>query len=490
MSRLATAINTVLWSNVLIYILLAAGIFFTISLGFAQIRHLPKMFKLLFDSKASDKGMSAFQALSLAISGRVGTGNIVGVATAIYFGGPGSVFWMWVLAFLGSATTFAEGALAQLYKEEIHGEYRGGPAFYITKGIKIKGLGKILGILFAVAALIAQAVLMTGIHANAISSSLEQAFHIPAVATAIGVALLLALIIFGGAKRIAKTAEILVPVMSVLYIVVALVIMAVNISKLPAVFSLIMTCAFGTNSMLGGMVGSAIAWGVKRGIYSNEAGMGTAPHPSAAAETSHPAKQGLLQSLSVYIDTMIVCTCTALIILLTDSYNVTDGTSHIVNHLGESVEYGVAYASAAVNTIMPFGAQFVAVCLFLFAFTTIMAQYYNGETNMKYFLNERNDKVFVLVLRLAFVVSVFSGGIYTADTAWAWGDVGAAIMIYANVIGMVFLCMTPRKLLKDYERQLRERKAPVFHPRDIGVTNAPIWDKINKLQKVSKGGLG
>lgn len=275
------------------------------------------MLRLLFDGKSSDKGVSSFQAFAIAISGRIGTGNIAGVATAIAMGGPGAVFWMWVIAFLGSASAFVEATLGQVYKQVINGQYRGGPAYYIEKGLGIKWYA----ILFAIATVLSTAIFLPGVQSNSIALSMQNAFDVPVAYTGAGIVILLGLIIFGGVKRIGKVAEIVVPFMAGGYILMAIVIMILNLSEIPSVFSLIVRSAFDLEPAFGGIFGMAVAWGVKRGIYSNEAGQGTAPH-AAAAEVSYPAKQGLVQAFSVFVDTLFVCTATAFMILFTGKYIV------------------------------------------------------------------------------------------------------------------------------------------------------------------------
>lgn len=297
-------INDIVWSEALVILCLGTGLFFSFRLKFPQVRLFKEMIRLLFGTKKSKEGISSFQAFTLAISGRIGTGNIAGVATAIAMGGPGAVFWMWTIAFLGSASAIIEATLAQTYKEVSKGEFRGGPAYYILKGLKTKPFA----VLFALATIISCGFLLPSVQSNSIALAVEKAFNVDTVYTAVGVCLLLALIIIGGVKRISSVAEVVVPFMAISYIVMAMIIIGLNIDKVPEMFSLILSSAFGADATFGGIVGSAISWGVQRGIYSNEAGQGTAPHAAAAAEVSHPYKQGLVQGFSVYVDTLFVCT--------------------------------------------------------------------------------------------------------------------------------------------------------------------------------------
>ncbi|HWO97191.1 MAG TPA: alanine/glycine:cation symporter family protein [Bacillus sp. (in: firmicutes)] len=478
MEQIVSWLNSVLWSTTMIYFCLGVGLLFSILTRFLQIRLVKDMIVQMFQGKSSDAGVSSFQALSLTLSGRVGTGNIAGVATAIAFGGPGAVFWMWVMALLGAATSFIECTLAQIYKVKQDGEYRGGPAYYIEKGIGWKWYG----VLFAVAALVAMSVLMPGVQSNSIASGLENAFDLSPTVTGSVLVILLAIIIFGGVKRIANVAQYVVPFMALGYILLALIIMAMNIGELPGVFALIFKSAFALDSAFGGMLGMAVLWGVKRGVYSNEAGQGTGPHGAAAAEVSHPAKQGLVQAFSIYIDTLLVCSATAFMILFTGMYNTQapDG-SYIVNNLGD-VEPGPGYTQAAIETVLPgFGAGFVAIALFFFAFTTIMAYYYIAETNIAYLLRGKNSKWAVLGLKIVILAVTFYGSVKTAALAWALGDIGLGIMVWLNLIAILILAKPALAALKDYENQKKQGLDPVFDPEKLGIKNADYW--VNEYKK-------
>ncbi|MCD7036445.1 alanine:cation symporter family protein [Metabacillus sp. GX 13764] len=473
MADFVAKLDGILWSTPVIYILLGVGLLFSILTRFLQVRHIKDMVLLMFQGKSSEAGVSSFQALAIALSGRVGTGNIAGVATAIAFGGPGAVCWMWVIAFIGASSAFVESTLAQIYKEKHNGQYRGGPAFYIEKGIGWKWFA----VLFAFAALIAMAVLMPGVQANSIALGMKNAFGINPAITGAVVVILLGLIIFGGTKRIAKTAQLIVPFMALGYIILSLVIIFMNITELPNVIGLIFRSAFGADSAFGGLVGMAVSWGVKRGIYSNEAGQGTGPHPAAAAEVSHPAKQGLVQAFSVYIDTLFVCSATAFMMLFTGMYNTQakDG-SFIVNNL-KGIQAGPGFTQAAIDKVIPgFGAGFVAIALFFFAFTTIMAYYYIAETNITY-LFRKNTKWTTLVLKIVLMAATFYGSVKTAEVAWALGDAGLGIMVWLNVIAILILAKPALVALRDYEKQKKQGLDPVFDPKALGIKNATYWEK-------------
>jgi AGCS family alanine or glycine:cation symporter len=471
MDKIINEINNLVWSNALIVLCLGVGIYFSISTKFLQVRYFREMIRLLFDGKSSDKGVSSFQAFAIAISGRIGTGNIAGVATAIAMGGPGAIFWMWVIAFLGSASAFVEATLGQVYKQVNNGEYRGGPSYYIEKGLGMKWYA----ILFAIATVISTALLLPGVQSNSIALSVENAFQIPVAYTGGAVALLLALIIFGGVKRIGKVAEIVVPFMAGGYIIMALIIIALNISSVPAVFGLIFRSAFDIEPAFAGIFGLAVAWGVKRGIYSNEAGQGTAPHAAAAAEVSHPAKQGLVQAFSVYVDTLFVCTATALMILFTGKYNVANPNGGFIVENIPGAKIGAEYTQMAIASHFPsLGAGFIAVALLFFAFTTIMAYYYIAETNLSY-LDKSGNKWIKNGLRILILVATFYGAVKTAESAWTLGDIGVGIMAWLNVVAIVLLRKPALKVLKDYERQRKAGKDPVFIAKEVGIENTDQW---------------
>jgi AGCS family alanine or glycine:cation symporter len=465
------AINNIIWSDALIILCMGAGVYFSITTRFLQVRYLKEMVRLLFDGKSSDKGVSSFQAFAIAISGRIGTGNIAGVATAIAMGGPGAVFWMWLIAFLGSASAFIEATLGQVYKQVNNGQYRGGPAYYIERGLGIKWYA----VLFAVATVASTAMFLPGVQSNSIALSMQNAFNVPVAYTGLGVVILLAMIIFGGVKRIGKVAEIVVPFMAGAYILMALIIMALNFTQIPSVFALIIRSAFDLEPAFAGIFGMAVSWGVKRGIYSNEAGQGTAPHAAAAAEVTHPAKQGLVQAFSVYVDTLFVCTATAFMILFTGKYNVANPAGGFLVENIPGATIGAEYTQFAIASHFPsLGAGFVAVSLLFFAFTTIMAYYYIAETNLSY-LDKKGNKWLLNGLRALMLVATFYGSVKTAEAAWTLGDIGVGIMAWLNVVAILLLRKPAMKVFRDYERQKKEGKDPVFKAKDVGITNTDQW---------------
>ncbi|MEK4230405.1 alanine/glycine:cation symporter family protein [Solibacillus sp. FSL H8-0538] len=474
-------LNGILWGPVMIYGILIVGLLFSTLTKFVQVRLIKDMFVLMFKGEKSDAGVSSFQAMSIALSGRVGTGNIVGTASAIAFGGPGAVFWMWVTAFIGASTAYIESTLAQIYKEKKNGTYRGGPAFYIEKGTGQRWFG----ILFAISAILAVAVLMPGVQANAIAGAVTNAFGIEPWITGLVTIVFLGIIIFGGVKRIANVAQVLVPFMALAYLLVAGIIIIMNITAVPEVLSLIVRSAFNSDAIFGGMIGSAIFWGVKRAIYSNEAGQGTGAHPAAAAEVSHPVKQGLVQAASVYIDTILVCSATALMILFMGTYNTNNGSAdgELIVEYAPGITYS-GFTQAAVNGAFPslnnFGSGFVAISLFFFAFTTLMAYYYIAETNVSYMLEGKAEKIGIFIMKFVLLASAFYGTVKTSDLAWAFGDAGLGLMVWINVIAMLILMKPALVALKDYEKQKKEGKDPTFHPEKLGIKNADFWIQYNK----------
>jgi alanine or glycine:cation symporter, AGCS family len=465
-------LNNLIWSPAPIYLCLGAGLYFSVRTRFLQVRHFGHMARLLFRGKASDRGVSSFQAFSLAVSGRVGTGNIAGVATAIAMGGPGAVFWMWVIAFLGASSAFVEAALAQIYKEEIGGQYRGGPAYYIERGLRMKWYA----VLFALSTVLATGFFLPGVQANSIATAVHNAFSVPPAITGGGIVVLLGLLIFGGVKRLGRAAQLLVPLMAAGYIVMAVVVMAVHIGEVPAILALIIKSALGAEAGFGAMVGMAVSWGVKRGIYSNEAGQGTAPMAAAAAEVKHPAAQGLVQAFSVYVDTWFVCSATAFMILLTGKYNVNDPAGGFLHEGLPGVETGPAFTQAAVDSVIPgIGGAFVAIALFFFAFTTLMAYYYFAETNIAYLRKQAPSPRLFNTLRILFLAVVFYGTVRSADLAWAMGDIGVGLMAWLNIIAILLLTRPALACLRDYEAQLKAGTEPRYIARMAGVDNATYW---------------
>lgn len=490
MQDIVNAINGVIWSPVLIYLCLAAGLFFSIMTRFMQVRHIKEMWRLLFTPNDTNKGISSFQALAISLSGRVGTGNIAGVAAAIGFGGPGAVFWMWMVAFLGAATAYVESTLAQIYKEEDGDQFRGGPAYYIEKAMGQKWYA----IIFAISTILACGLLLPGIQSNSIGNAIVTAFgsgemvntgmglmSSAKIATGTLICIILGFIIFGGIKRIAMVAQVIVPFMALAYIIIALVIVGLNIDQLPGIIAMIVGDAF--TPMAG--IGAAIGWGVKRGVYSNEAGQGTGPHAAAASNVAHPAQQGLVQAFSIYVDTLFVCSATAFMILITGVYNVHDpaGAGFLIQNLSPDVAANSpAFTQLAIESTLPgLGKPFIAFALFFFSFTTILAYYYIAETNVSYLRRSINIPGLVSLLKFGVLASVFYGTVKTADLAWGLGDIGVGLMAWLNIIGILiifFMAKPAMKALKDYETQKNNKVENYeFDPEKLGIKNAHYWVK-------------
>lgn len=506
MSDVLSAINSVIWSDWLVYLCLATGVYFSVRSRFLQVRHMKGMVQQLLNGEKSADGVSSFQALAMSLSGRVGTGNVAGVATAIAFGGPGALFWMWAVAFLGASTSFIECTLGQIYKarDPQTGEYRGGPAYYFSRAFAhTKGAGffKVYGYVFAAVTVLACGVLMPGVQANSMATAIEGAWTVPAWLVAIGAAVVLALVIVGGVKRIASVASFVVPFMALGYIVLALVVVFVNASELPAMFALVFRSAFGMDAALGAIIGLAVMWGVKRGVYSNEAGQGTGPHAAAAAEVSHPAKQGLVQAFAVYIDTLFVCSATGFLVLSTGAYRVFSGGSEDGEVLAEggllsaTATVGPQYVQTGFDSVFPgFGAAFIAVTLIFFCLTTIIAYYYMAETNLRFLLGKSSNtliagtraslgRVTTVALQVSVILAVAYGCVNTAADAWTMGDIGVGLMAWLNILGILVLQKPAFKALKDYERQLKLGLDPVFDPRPLGITGATFWESYKPAER-------
>jgi AGCS family alanine or glycine:cation symporter len=438
----------------------------------------------------SDAGTSSFQSFAMALAGRIGTGAIAGVATAIFYGGPGAVFWMWMIGLLGAATAFCESTLGQIYKERVKGEYRGGPAFYISKGLP--KWASWLGPLFAVLACISKGFCEGPVQSHAISSAMNEAFGIPMVASGIAVAVLLAFIILGGMRRIATFAQFVVPFMTVAYVIVMVIVLGANIGQVPAMFGLIFQNAFALDPLIGGIFGYTVLWGVKRGVYSSEAGLGTGAQAAAAAEVSHPVKQGLAQAFSVYCDILLAATSTALMILVTDCFNVvkpkvseavdgwlTQTDNFFVLNL-PGVEPGPNYPQAAVNSVLPgFGGKFVAVALLFFAFTTIVSFAFYADTNVAFLFKEsRWYSVAQYGIKIVLIGMVVFGSVRSNDVVWNLADIGVGLNVWVNLIGITLLSGVVAKAMKDFTRQRKLGLDPVFDPDEAGIRGAELWKAI------------
>nr|WP_302830405.1 alanine/glycine:cation symporter family protein [uncultured Bacteroides sp.] len=441
-------INDLLWTYILIALLLGCAVWFTLKTRFVQFRMIKEMILLLGDSanksNTEEKHISSFQAFAISIASRVGTGNLAGVATAIAVGGPGAVFWMWVIALFGASSAFVESTLAQLYKVKGKDSFIGGPAFYMRKGLKQPWMGT----LFAVLITITFGFAFNSVQSNTLCAAFEGAFGFDHVIVGSIITVFTLIIIFGGVQRIAKVTSIIVPVMALGYIALALIIVLLNIQELPGVIEQIISHAFGWEQALGGGVGMALMQGIKRGLFSNEAGMGSAPNVAATAHVTHPVKQGLIQTLGVFTDTLIICTCTAFIILFSGA--PLDGSANGV----QLTQYALS------NEIGSVGGIFVAVALFFFAFSSILGNYYYGEANIRY-LTRR--KWVLNSYRILVGGMILFGALATLDLAWSLADITMGLMALCNLIAISLLGKYAFKLLEDYRAQKRAGiKDPVF----------------------------
>ena len=451
------ALNALLWGKILIFVLIPVGLWFTVQSGFVQFRFFGRMFAIFGQAfrHGSDKP-SSFQALALSVAGRVGAGNIAGVAVAITLGGPGAIFWMWIVGVLGMATSFFECAIAQLYKRlDNNGKFRGGPAFYITHGLK-KNLGVLapaMAGVYSILLLIAFGISFNILQSYAASASVEGAFGVPPLMTGVVLAALTGVVIFGGISRIAGVVEIVVPVMALSYIAVAGYVLVTHASALPDVFALVVSSAFGFNEAVAGGIGGAIMLGVQRGLFSNEAGLGSAPNVAAVAYVPHPAHQGIVQALSVFIDTAIICTSTAAIILLSG-----------VDFSNSAADGVLLTQSALSEHVGGWADEFIAVALLLFVFSSIMYNYFLGETALGFFAKD-NRLVFSLFKVITIGIVVF-GSTRDLSSAFGFANVAMGLLALFNLFALVLLFPTGLRLMRDFEQQIKRGLDPVFDPAD------------------------
>lgn len=467
MEQIIAAIGGFLSDYVLIAVLLPAAIYFTWITRGVQFTMVGRMLGLLFKSgdKVKDKGehhsVSSFQAFAVSIASRVGTGNLAGVATAIAVGGPGAVFWMWIIALLGASSAFVESTLAQLFKVRGRKSFMGGPAYYIQKGIG----SRVWAVTFAVLITVTFGLAFNSVQANTISQAFSNTFDIDACLTGAVITALTLAIIWGGITSIARFSEIIVPVMAIAYIILALVVIAMNITSFPHVMSLIVKNAFGLDQAFGGGMGMAVIMGIKRGLFSNEAGEGSAPNVAATASVSHPVKQGLIQAFGVFTDTLLICTATAFIILCSGVYTM--------NH------DGIILTQKSIDTALGVegpGSIFVSVAIFFFAFTSIVANYYYGETNIRFIID---SQPLVNLYRLAVGAMVYIGSVSSLGFVWGFADITMALMTLCNLAAILYLGRYAVMCLKDYRSQLRCGLDPVYHSSTIPEISSETecWDE-------------
>lgn len=440
--------NYILWTYILVAMLLGCALWFSFKTRFVQFRMISEMVRLLGDSTAKidghEKHISSFQAFTISLASRVGTGNLAGVATAITVGGPGAIFWMWVIALLGASSAFVESTLAQLFKVRSKHSYIGGPAYYMEKGLKKRWMG----VIFAILITITFGFAFNSVQSNTICAAFDSAFNIPPIYMGIGITILTIIIIFGGVHWIANVSSILVPIMALGYIILALYIVISNITHLPDIFGIIIKNAFGIEQAIGGGIGAALMQGIKRGLFSNEAGMGSAPNAAATAHVTHPAKQGFIQALGVFTDTLLICTCTAFIILFSGKHFNTDLD-------------GIQLTQASLNSqIGNIGSTYIAIAILFFAYSSILGNYYYGEANIR-FITKRKEVIHIY--RILVGGMVFFGSIASLKFVWSLADVTMALMAICNLIAIIMLGKYAFRLLDDYLTQKKNGiKSPVF----------------------------
>ncbi|ACA53622.1 alanine:cation symporter family protein [Clostridium botulinum] len=468
-----SVLNNYLWSYILIALLIALGLFFSFKSKFVQIRYFKEMFRLLGEGASKSareehkkkKGVSSFQAFCISTASRVGTGNLAGVAIAIASGGPGAVFWMWLIALIGGASSFVESTLAQIYKVEDEHGFRGGPAYYMEKALNKKWMG----IIFSILITISYGLVFNSVQANTISLAFEQAFGVNTLIIGLILAVLTSLIIFGGVQRIARATEIIVPIMAIAYVAVALFVILKNIGSIPTIFSLIIENAFGIKQVVGGGLGAAVLMGIKRGLFSNEAGMGSAPNAAATANVTHPAKQGLIQTLGVFTDTILICSATSFIVLISGSYLKSDLT-------------GIQLTQTALSSqVGSWGNTFIAICIFLFAFSSVIGNYYYGETNIEFL---KGSKTSLFLYRLCVIGMVLFGCVAKIQIVWDMADLFMGFMAIINLIAISMLSKIAFAALKDYDRQKKQGIEPVFYADSIeGLSNIECWPTREEAEK-------
>ena len=466
-ATLLVQIDDVLYTWLLIYLLAGSGIYFSIRTRFVQIRRFKDAMNCMMEKKEGDKGVSSFQALMIATASRVGTGNMAGVATAIIMGGPGAAFWMWLMAVLGSSSAFVESTLAQIYKKKEGDTFKGGPAYYIERALHARWLG----IIFAISLIATFAFGFNGLQAYNIVSAFDvyvEDLSASILPTVIGVILAVgALVIFFMGDVIGKISSVLVPVMAGLYILVGIFVIITNITRIPAVLGIIMADAFDFKAIFGGFTGSCMVLGIKRGLFSNEAGMGSAPNASASATVSHPAKQGLAQIISVYIDTLLICSTTVFLILLTGDWAFS-GYSGIP-----------LLQQCVAKVIGPIGIHFVTVIVCLFAFTSIIGNYFYAEANILFITK---SKTVMTIFRIAAAIMVFIGAGNSLDVAWSLADITMGLEAVVNIIAILLLGRIAFAALDDYEKQKKAGLDPVFYEGNIGLNDTDVWKDKKECQ--------
>lgn len=444
MAEVLKRINEIAWGMPLVILVVGAGIYFSIRMKFPQFRYMKEMVRIMGSGRDSEHGLSPLKTFIFTAARSVGVGNIAGMAAALFTGGPGSIFWLWVLALVGSSVALIEAILAQTFRVKVFGEYRGGPAYYMSRGMKNKKVGKVFGMAYAIVTVIGVAFLMSSVQAYNIAHGFEDAVGGSYIIFGIALAALMGFVIFGGLKRIGETAKRISPFMALLYILMTLIIVIVNIKELPRVIALIVKSAFGAEQVFSGIVGSAVTMGIRRGVFANEVGIGTS----------------------------------AIMMLMTGCYNVSDGKGGFLFEGLPGVEYGNGYVSAAINSVIPgIGKIFVAGAIFCFAFVALLAYYLYSESNLLYIFKENKNAV--MILRSLFVLAILIGSLLSADTIWTMGDIANAFMAWINVVALIILGNLGIRIFKDYDKQKKSGvENPKFDPQKLGLgKECETWDK-------------
>lgn len=471
--EMLSTISGWIW-NPLAYFALGIGVFFTLLTKGVQFRRLPDMIKQLRSSRSEDGGLSSFQTLALTLSSRVGVGSIAGVATAVAAGGPGAIMWMAITGLVASTCAYAEAVLAQVYKRRIRGEDRGGMPYYIKHGLRAPWLAAIV----ATVTMIGYGFVFPGIQANNIASSTQLAFGLDAWVTGLIITAVLAGVIVGGTRRIVQVAQTIVPFMAAGYLLTAIVIISMNLDKVPGALLVIVSSGLGTEPLFGGIIGYAVAWGVRRALFAAVPGLGEGTFAAAAARTTHPGKQGIVQAFSIYIDVLLICMATGLMIVITGAYNVENPAGGFIVNNVPGVVAGPNFVQAAIDSSLPgWGSVFVALAVLLFAFTSQVFFFYVASTNLVFLLGERRNPLLETVLKAGALAISFIGAVVNAEAMWAAGDIGYGLIGWMNMTCVLLLTPVVRKVIRDYDQQRKAGLDPVFDPHRLGIRGADYWER-------------
>ncbi|MET4590807.1 alanine/glycine:cation symporter family protein [Arthrobacter sp. 754] len=485
-AEVLSGVSDAIWAP-MAYVVLGLGIAYSVAMKGVQFRRIPDMLRQLKEENDSEGGLSSSQALVLALACRVGVGSIAGVATAVGAGGPGALVWMAITGLVGCTVGYAEATLSQAFKRQVQDEDRrdanediGGMPYYIKYGLKLPKVGALVAVL----GLVGYGFVFPGFQVSTIAATTERAFDLPKWVPAVVVTVLIAMVIFGGTRRVVKVTQTLVPILAVGYLVLALAVIFVNLGSVPDAVVMIFQSAVGVHPILGGIAGAAVAWGVRRAVFASSNGLGEATFAAAAARTSHPGKQGLVQTFSIYIDVLLICMATGLMMVVSGKYNVADGSGgYLVNNL-PGVPVGAGWVQESIDTLLPgWGAGFVAIAVLLFGFTCLLAYFYVANSNLLYLLDGKTGHGWKMVLKVGTMAIVFFGSVVNAQLIWAAGDIGLGLIAWVNLICLAFLFPLVRKIYRDYERQRKLGLDPIFDPQALGIEGAEFWE--HKIEKAT-----